>query len=127
MEFADAVRAVSGTRESVWDELDLGRECDAVVDEPMMTGIEPGEDRAPARRADLVRRHMGLEASTARGKPVQRRGPRKAVPKAAEGVGPQLVGHEQHKVWHPPPSMRFCPVRLAPRCRASGPRRIVEV
>ena len=64
----------------------------------VVTRIEPRDHRAPARRADLVRRQMVVEAhATSRdGVDDGRSGKRIAV--AAEAVGPLLIGAEDHEI-----------------------------
>ena len=64
----------------------------------VMTGIEPGNHRAAARGADLVRRQMVVEAEAAGGKRIDVRRPRVAVAIAAQAVGTLLIGAENNEI-----------------------------
>ena len=81
-----------------------GQRCETIVHRApvgrhaVATRIQPRDHRAPAGRADLVRRQVVVEADAARRNRVDVRRSRDGVAVAAEAVGALLIGAEDDEV-----------------------------
>jgi hypothetical protein len=95
---ADVGGRVTGALQALWKIVDPRVELGEVVRDPMLVGIEPAQQRRPARRTQRRRRERVPEIDSFPGEPIDVGGPHMRVAGIAQRVGAKIVEQDEEDV-----------------------------